>query len=138
MSHTRLPRIAYTLFDLIQAAQAARPGHTALVDGNRRVTYSDLAGQSAGFASFLLRSGINRGDRVALYLPRSIEAVVALFGIWSVGAPVPDLHEKSLIVLQPVGCAADRVVQPVGMVILQLLPGSLIEIRCHDQCKISV
>jgi acyl-CoA ligase (AMP-forming) (exosortase A-associated) len=86
MSHTRLPRTVYTLYDLIQAAQAARPGHTVLVDGNRRVTYSELAGQSARFASFLLRSGINRGDRVALYLPRSIEAVVALFGIWSVGA----------------------------------------------------
>jgi acyl-CoA ligase (AMP-forming) (exosortase A-associated) len=86
MSHTRLPRTVYTLFDLIQAAQAARPGHTALVDGNRRVTYSELAGQSARFASFLLRSGIKRGDRVALYIPRSIEGVVALFGIWSAGA----------------------------------------------------
>ncbi len=86
MSHTGLPRTVYTLHNLIQGAAADSPGRTALIDGSRRVTYAELADQSARFASHLLRSGIQRGERVALYLPRSIESVVALFGIWSAGA----------------------------------------------------
>ncbi|HTY58884.1 MAG TPA: AMP-binding protein [Bacteroidota bacterium] len=86
MSHTGLPRTIYTLQALVQEAAKVRPGHTAIVEGNRRMTYAELADHSARFASHLLRSGIKRGDRVALYLPRSIDSVVALFGIWSAGA----------------------------------------------------
>ena len=86
MSYTGLPLTAYTLSDLITSAGAERPGHIALVDGNRRITYSELASQSSRFARHLVHSGIKRGDRVALYLPRSVESVIALFGIWSAGA----------------------------------------------------
>ncbi len=86
MSFPGPPRTVYTLRDLILAAAAARPGHAALVDGTRRISYRELADQSLRFAAHLHRSGIKRGDRVAVYLPRSIESVVALFGIWSAGA----------------------------------------------------
>jgi hypothetical protein len=44
MSRTGLSRNICTLHDLIQAAEAGCPGHTALVDKNRRITYSELAG----------------------------------------------------------------------------------------------
>ena len=85
MSFPAPPRTAYTLRDLLLAAAAARPDHIALVDGARGISYRDLADQSLRFAAHLHRSGISRGDRVAVYLPRSIESVVALFGIWSAG-----------------------------------------------------
>src|SRR5205814_695805 len=48
--------------------------------------YAELMEQADGLANFLHASGVKRGDRVAVVLPKSIEAVVSLFGIMKAGA----------------------------------------------------
>jgi acetyl-CoA synthetase len=72
---------------------AAGPGavRTALLlpdkDGSeRRVTYGELARFSNGFAHVLRQLGVKKGDRVATYLPRGLEALVAILGILNLGA----------------------------------------------------
>lgn len=57
----------------------------ALVKGQERLSYQDLWQRSGQFAAFLTRSGLAKGDRVAFYLPKSIEAVVALVGVARAG-----------------------------------------------------
>ncbi|MBI2358868.1 MAG: AMP-binding protein, partial [Deltaproteobacteria bacterium] len=52
---------------------------TAIVDGQRRVPYADLLRLALGYAALLRVAGLKKGDRVGIYLRRSIEAVVALF-----------------------------------------------------------
>jgi amino acid adenylation domain-containing protein len=66
---------------------AARHGaRAALVMDSRTITYSELEAESNRFARSLTRNGVGRGDRVALWLPKSIETVVAIYGIMKAGA----------------------------------------------------
>jgi amino acid adenylation domain-containing protein len=55
------------------------PGREALVDGERRCSYAELEAESNRLAHVLRGLGLKRGDRVAIHLPSSLEAVVALF-----------------------------------------------------------
>ena len=62
------------------------PSKTALVNMNRRITYSQLNELSSRLANALIDRGINRQDRIAIYLDNSIESVVSIFGILKAGA----------------------------------------------------
>ncbi len=86
MSHEGCPRTIYTLYDLLNVACIQRPQSVALVDGKQRISYAELASRVSRFGKLLRTSGVSRGDRVAIFLPRSIESVVALFGAWYAGA----------------------------------------------------
>ena len=56
------------------------PAKTALVAGPERLSYEELAERAAAFASHLAAKGIQRGDRVVIFLHNSPEAVIAVFG----------------------------------------------------------
>ncbi len=51
-----------------------------------RLTYRDLDRASSRVARALIDRGVRRGDRVALYLHKSVESVVALYGAMKAGA----------------------------------------------------
>lgn len=56
-------------------------------DGHvRRVTYAELSRLVGQFAHALKAQGIGRGDRVIIYLPMSVEAVVAMQACARIGA----------------------------------------------------
>jgi acyl-CoA ligase (AMP-forming) (exosortase A-associated) len=74
------------LHDLIAASAAARPDHTALHAGKGRISYAQLADLVERVANGLRALGIRRGDRVAIYLPKSVETVAAMFGASAAGA----------------------------------------------------
>lgn len=52
---------------------------TALICGERRVTYDELERQCNRLANALLLSGLQRYDRVAIYLENSVEAATGIF-----------------------------------------------------------
>ena len=56
------------------------PAKTALVAGPQRLSYEELARRAAAFAAHLAAKGIQRGDRVVIFLHNSPEAVIAVFG----------------------------------------------------------
>jgi len=56
------------------------PAKTALVAGPERLSYEELARRAAAFAAHLAAKGIQRGDRVVIFLHNSPEAVIAVFG----------------------------------------------------------
>jgi len=56
------------------------PGKTALVAGAARLTYAHLARGAAAFAGELRRRGLERGERVVIFLQNSPETVIAVFG----------------------------------------------------------
>jgi long-chain acyl-CoA synthetase len=62
------------------------PHKTALVCGDERLTFHDIDCQANRLANALLRAGVRRGDRVAVLLPNSVEAVLAIFAILKAGA----------------------------------------------------
>jgi acyl-CoA synthetase (AMP-forming)/AMP-acid ligase II len=53
----------------------------ALVHKEERWTYEEIDRKANQVAGFLRDQGINRGDRVAIFLDNSVESVVSLFGI---------------------------------------------------------
>ncbi|WP_042299780.1 acetate--CoA ligase [Paraburkholderia kururiensis] len=50
------------------------------------VTYSDLLGRVCRFANALKKRGIKKGDRVVIYMPMSIEGIVAMQACARIGA----------------------------------------------------
>lgn len=65
--------------DIIERGMKRNPLGEALRLGTESVNYVDLAGQVQQAAGAFLRLGLKAGDRVAVYLPKSIPAVIALF-----------------------------------------------------------
>ncbi|OLF09114.1 hypothetical protein BLA60_21300 [Actinophytocola xinjiangensis] len=66
--------------------QAARTPHTvALAGSGVEVTYGDLNVRANRFARWLVSQGVVPGDRVALRLGRSVDAVVAMLGVLKAG-----------------------------------------------------
>ncbi|HUF93669.1 MAG TPA: AMP-binding protein [Candidatus Limnocylindria bacterium] len=72
--------------DFLEHSARRRPDTTALICEGRRVTYAMLDRQANGLAHALLDAGVRRGDRVAVYLENSVEAVTALFAILKTNA----------------------------------------------------
>ena len=72
--------------ELLGRSAARFPAKIAVVCGAERCSYEQLERRAAAFASRLLDAGIERGDRVAVCLENSIDAVVAIFGILKAGA----------------------------------------------------
>ena len=67
--------------DLIQNSAKQFPDKTALVCDGQRLTYAEIEARANRLAHALIAHGVQRGDRVAVYLPNSVETVVAIFAI---------------------------------------------------------
>ena len=65
--------------ELLSRTAARLPGKTALICDRRRVTYAEIDRESDRVAALLEANGVQRGDRVAIYLDNSVEAVIAIF-----------------------------------------------------------
>jgi amino acid adenylation domain-containing protein len=61
---------------------------TALVHGDRNVSYGDLAKASDVIGASLLSHSVTRSQIVPVVLPRCIDAFAAMLGIWKAGAAV--------------------------------------------------
>jgi acyl-CoA synthetase (AMP-forming)/AMP-acid ligase II len=77
------PASVYAMF---RAAAERNPRGEALVCGNERITWADLAQRAERAAAGLARHGIGRGDRVALLLGNRNEFVIALLAALRLGA----------------------------------------------------
>lgn len=75
-----------SLHQLLEQALARNPDGTALVCGEQRLSYRELAQQAASLAAGMAARGVGAGDRVALLLGNRIEFVVALFAATRLGA----------------------------------------------------
>jgi len=66
----------------------------ALADGPRRITFAELLQRAGDFSAVLHDRGVLPGQRVVIFLPRSIDAVVALFGTWFAGGVAVIANER--------------------------------------------
>jgi long-chain acyl-CoA synthetase len=71
---------------MLERAAKRYAGKTAVVMGERRLSYAALDEASNRVANALLGMGITKGDRVALLLTNSPEFVAIYFGIVKIGA----------------------------------------------------
>jgi acyl-CoA ligase (AMP-forming) (exosortase A-associated) len=59
--------------------------HIALIHGERRLSYADLRTLVRRYASSFQAAGLQRGDRVAILLPKSVEECAAIFAVSRAG-----------------------------------------------------
>ncbi|MGH3105484.1 MAG: amino acid adenylation domain-containing protein [Gaiellaceae bacterium] len=71
--------------DLLSASAARDPGRPAVVDGDRSLTYGELDDRANRLAHLLGACGVAHGDRVGLFLEKSAEALVGIYGILKAG-----------------------------------------------------
>jgi len=76
----------YLVNHYLEDSAARSPDHVALVDGGRSVTYRELDDRANQVANLLRSLGVAKGDRVGLYLRKSLEAIVGIYGVMKAGA----------------------------------------------------
>ena len=72
--------------EFLELSARRTPDKIALVCQERRLTYRELEEQSNQLAHALIERGVLRGDRVAVYLENSVEAVLSIFAVLKTGA----------------------------------------------------
>jgi malonyl-CoA/methylmalonyl-CoA synthetase len=74
------------LFDLIKARMPAPTAPFAILDDGRTYSYADMVAVSARFANALAGLGVKPGDRVAVQVEKSVEALMLYLGTVRAGA----------------------------------------------------
>src|SRR5438477_5762678 len=75
------------LHHLLDDAANRWPEHDAIVEpGGGAISYADLQGLSDRLRDRLVHLGVRPGDRVGIYMRKSIDAIVSIFGIMRSGA----------------------------------------------------
>ncbi|WFE26114.1 amino acid adenylation domain-containing protein [Solwaraspora sp. WMMD791] len=83
------------LVDVFARTVAAYPQRTALVAGGESLSYSELDAWAETARRALHARGVRRDDRVALRMPPSAEAIVAILGILRAGAAYVPLDVRN-------------------------------------------
>ena len=79
---------------LIRSARA-HADRIAVEDGSRSMTYADLDARSDQLAGLLRDLNISTGDRVGLFLDKSLEAVVGIYAVLKCGAAYVPLDPRA-------------------------------------------
>ncbi|MFK7960944.1 MAG: amino acid adenylation domain-containing protein [Phycisphaerales bacterium] len=82
----RDPRLEGTVDDAVARAAAADGQRTAIAGDGRTLTWQELSAVADRVAANMQAAGVQRGDRVALEVDRSVDLVALLLGILRAGA----------------------------------------------------
>lgn len=85
----------YLLQHSLRAAAETAPDRVAVIDGDRSLTYEELELGSNRLANLLGSAGVARGDRVGLYLDKSVDSIVAIYAALKVGAAYVPLDPQA-------------------------------------------
>ena len=78
--------MTYLLHDLIESQARQRPDAAALMQRDKVWSYAYLAGRIEVMTRGLHALGLQRGERVAVWLPKSLEGIALMFAISQAGA----------------------------------------------------
>jgi acyl-CoA ligase (AMP-forming) (exosortase A-associated) len=71
----------FLIWHLLRESAHKTPDKEALIDGDQRLSYREVARQTAGLATGLRNAGMKRGERLGIYLDTSVAEVISIFGI---------------------------------------------------------
>jgi HIP---CoA ligase len=69
-------------------------GLPAVIDGDTRLSYDELVDQAESFGAALVASGVEKGDRVAIWAFNSVEWVISVLGLLEAGAVVAPINTR--------------------------------------------
>ncbi|WP_298500282.1 amino acid adenylation domain-containing protein [uncultured Algibacter sp.] len=99
-----------TLIDIIKNSAALYPNNEAFKCEDVSITYKELDTKTSQLAKCLIDSGVEKGDRVGIYLNRCIETAIAIYGILKAGAAYVPLdftapHSRTRFLIDNCGIA---------------------------------
>lgn len=103
----------YLIQHTIDQVAANIPDREAVRMYNQHLTYKDLAEKSNQLANTLIQQGVQRRDRVGIYLSKSLESVIAMYGIMKAGAayvPLDPSAPLSRIAYMIQDCGIDHII----------------------------
>lgn len=77
---------AETLVDMFERTARGWPDRPAVIDDEHTLSYAELSARSGEVGRALTDRGVQRGDRVAIYLNRCSDVFVAILGVLKAGA----------------------------------------------------
>lgn len=105
--------MSFLLHQLLLKSAKRTPDKQAVRHSGAHLTYAELDAQSDQLAAVLQRSGVERGDRVGIYIDKSLRGVVAIFGILKAGGvyvPLDHAAPKQRIAFIVENCAMKGIV----------------------------
>ena len=88
LDHSLSPYTEKPLYNMLDAAAEKYPGKTAILFLGREIKYRELKTYSDSLANALFSLGVQKGDKVCVFLPNCLEGVIADWGILKAGAAV--------------------------------------------------
>ncbi|WP_309049191.1 FadD3 family acyl-CoA ligase [Streptomyces sp.] len=82
--------------ELVRSAADRFGDAEAVVDGEQRLTFTELADRVRRTAGAFASAGVGPGDRVALWAPNSAEWIVAAFGLLTAGGVLVPVNTRFL------------------------------------------
>lgn len=78
--------MAYLLHQLLSESATKYPDKIAAVFKDQTLTYAQLDLETNRLANQLIKSGVEKGDRVSIYLDKSLYSIISVYGILKAGA----------------------------------------------------
>jgi acyl-CoA ligase (AMP-forming) (exosortase A-associated) len=75
----------FLIWHLLRESARRFPDKEALVHGEERLTYREVADRVASLAAGLQNAGVRRGDRVGIYVEASVTQVLSIFAVSKAG-----------------------------------------------------
>lgn len=88
------PIVARTIVDLLRFRARWSSDEVAVVDGDRSYSYAEVLAATEQRAAALAARGVRRGDRVAVLLPRSLDALACLLAAPLVAAAAVPINDR--------------------------------------------
>src|SRR5215475_4983676 len=89
-----MPGDAETIPEVVRRAGREFADVEALVEGAERLRFPDLERAAETVARALVASGVEAGDRVAIWAPNSLVWIVISLGIYSAGAVMVPINTR--------------------------------------------
>jgi non-ribosomal peptide synthetase component F len=83
------------LHTLFEEQTRLYPDNIAIKFESEEISYQDLDNQSSLLANFLRSNGVETGDKVCIFLERSIKMMVGILGILKSGAAYVPIDPKT-------------------------------------------
>ena len=83
-----------TLSQVLSQTAASVPERPVIVDGEERITYKELDARVDRVARGLIELGVEKGDKIGLWMPNIPEWVIAYFAIARIGAVVVPMNTR--------------------------------------------
>ncbi len=77
--------MVYLLQHLLINSAKRYPDKIALIYQDEKITYNDLDVVTSKLAATLLENGVQRGDRIGIYINKSIPSIISILGILKAG-----------------------------------------------------